>query len=234
MTHPGEAARRGAPRLWDTDWLMLRDLGRALERQIAGWIARGERVLDFGCGTMPYRSLVEGAGAVYVAADFAPIEVQISSDGRLPLGNGAADAVLSVQVLEHVRDLDRYLGEAHRVLRDGGLLLLSTHGNWLFHPHPEDHRRWTRTGLIVDIEARGFEVDAIEAIVGPLATTTLIRLAGFAFFLRRLPITGDLLASALAVLMNARAWLEDRVTPRGLRDDNGCMYLVRCRKRLPC
>jgi hypothetical protein len=67
-------------------------------------------------------------------------------------------------------------------------------------------------------------------IVGPLATTTLIRLTGFAFVLRKLPIVGSALAKLLAVIMNLRALAEDAVTPDNLRRDNACVYLVRARK----
>ena len=225
-----EAARRGAPRLWDTDWLMLRGLAAALDNQLKR-LTRGARLLDFGCGSMPYRSLVEQQGAVYVGADFgAEAAIEIAGDGSLPVPDQSVDAVLSVQVLEHVRDLDRYLGEAGRVLKADGTLFLSTHGTWLYHPHPEDHRRWTRTGLVADIEARGFQVEEIQAIAGPLATTTLIRLAGYAHFIRRLPLLGRALAGSLAVLMNLRALLEDRITPDQLRQDNGCIYITRCVK----
>jgi len=83
---------------------------------------------------------------------------------------------VSFQVLEHVRDIDTYLKEAGRVLRDDGLMLLSTHGTWLYHPHPEDHRRWTREGLIGEIARRGFQVTDCIAVVGPLAWTSMVRL----------------------------------------------------------
>jgi SAM-dependent methyltransferase len=226
----GEAGRRLTPRPWDTDWLMLRRLGTVIGRELA--LARAGRtggaLVDFGCGSMPYRAVVEATGMSYAGADFGSPTLPIDSDGTLPLADGCADAVLSVQVLEHVRDLDRYLGEAARVLRDDGTLILSTHGAWLYHPHPEDHRRWTRTGLVVDLEARGFTVHSVEPLVGPLATTTLIRLAGFAFVLRRLPLVGRPLAGMLAMVMNLRGWIEDRVTPVAIRRDNACIYVVRC------
>ncbi len=230
MSH-ADSLRRLTPRIWDTDWLMLRGLGRSIAAQIERSVAPGSRLLDFGCGSMPYRSLVEQRGAAYIGADFGVDEaVAIHPDGSLPVGDANVDVVLSVQVLEHVRDLDRYLAEARRVLKDDGILLLSTHGTWLYHPHPEDHRRWTRTGLVADIEARGFRVEEIEAIAGPLATTTLIRLAGYAFFLRRLPLLGGALANLLSVVMNLRASLEDLITPAALRRDNGCIYMTRCVK----
>lgn len=224
--------RRLTPRLWHTDWLMLRKLGAVIGRELAAVRpgAASRDLLDFGCGSMPYRSIVEAQGFTYAGADFDSTTLPISTSGTLPVADAGYDAVLSVQVLEHVRDLDRYLAEAARVLKDDGTLLLSTHGAWLYHPHPEDHRRWTRTGLILDIEARGFTVQAVEALVGPLATTTLIRLTGFAFVLRRLPLVGSPIAGLLAMVMNLRGWLEDRITPVALINDNACIYVVRCVK----
>jgi SAM-dependent methyltransferase len=230
MTPSAEAGRRARPRLWDTDWLVLSGLSRALRAMFERHLSRGMRVVDFGCGSMPYRAAVQRTGALYIGADFAGGDVEIAPDGRLPMPDASADALMSVQVLEHVRDLDNYLGEARRVLKADGTLLLSTHGTWLYHPHPEDHRRWTRTGLVHDIEARGFLVHEIEAVAGPLATTTLIRLTGYASVARQLPTVGRGIASALAVAMNLRAWLEDRVTPAPIRHDNGCLYVARCTK----
>jgi SAM-dependent methyltransferase len=222
--------RRSKPRLWDTDWLILRALTKSVERAIGEGISQDQQLLDFGCGSMPYRATVERLGARYLGADFDGGMLQISPEGLLPVADKSVDAVLSVQVLEHVRDLDRYLGEASRVLKDDGVLLLSTHGTWLYHPHPEDHRRWTRTGLVVDVEARGFAVETIEGLVGPLATTTMIRLTGYAHFVRRLPIVGRLVAGAFATTMNLRGLIEDWVTPSTLIQDNSCIYMIRCRK----
>ena len=128
------------------------------------------------------------------------------------------------------RDLDAYCAEMRRLLADDGVLLLSTHGTWLYHPHPEDHRRWTRTGLVVDLADRGLVVQEVYAILGPLATTTLIRSAGMIFVLRHVPIFGAALAAMLAVAMNLRAKLEDRMTPAAVRRDNGCVFFVRARK----
>jgi SAM-dependent methyltransferase len=37
--------------------------------------------------------------------------------------------------------------ELRRVVRPGGLVLASTHGNYPFHPNPDDLWRWTHQGL---------------------------------------------------------------------------------------
>lgn len=226
--HPG---RRLHPRIVDTDWLMLRGMTRSLARLIGEHVRAGDTVLDFGCGNMPYRPLVEGKGATYLGADFGDeADVAISPDGKVAAPDGSVDIVMSVQVLEHVRDLDAYFAEIARILKPDGVLLLSTHGTWLYHPHPEDHRRWTRPGLVNEIETRGFVVGHVDSIVGPLGTTTMVRLTGFAFFLRRVPFVGSLVVGALAIVMNFRGWIEEKFTPEPIRYDNGCVYVTQCKK----
>lgn len=221
---------RAKPRPWQTDWLLLRALRSTIRSELGAHLAKPARIVDLGCGDMPYRSIVEELGLDYLGADLgAGADLAIAPSGRVELEDASVDAVLSIQVLEHVRDLDSYCTEVRRVLKPGGTLLLSTHGTWLYHPHPEDHRRWTRTGLVIDLEMRGFKVEGLEAIVGPLATTTLLRLTGFVFILRKLPVFGKSLSAILCLIMNARAWLEDAITPESIRMDNACVYWLRAR-----
>lgn len=226
-----DLSRRAKPRIWHTDWLILRGLTGVLSDQIGQRLAHGAQLVDLGCGAMPYRTLLLQAGIQYLGADIdGKADLLIDRNGRVPLDPASSDAILSIQVLEHVSDLDAYCSEIHRLLRDDGILLLSTHGSWLYHPHPGDYRRWTRPGLVDELGRRGLAVESTISLVGPLATTTLIRLTGFAFMLRRLPYVGWFLANVLAVLMNLRALLEDKVTPRSFSEENACVYFVTARK----
>jgi SAM-dependent methyltransferase len=218
------------PPFWRHDAYTLRGLVGALRHVLSGSMARvasGATVLDLGAGDAPYRPLFTAAGARYIACDLgAEAEVRITPGEPVPLASSSADMVVSFQVLEHVWDLDWYLGEARRLLRDDGVLLLSTHGTWLYHPHPTDFRRWTRTGLIGELAARGFETREVKAIVGPLAWTTQFRALGYHAILSRLPLIGALLAALVSSVMYARMWLEDRVTPRDWIDHNAAIYLL--------
>jgi SAM-dependent methyltransferase len=220
------AGRRLQPRITDTDWLVLRGMRPAIDRLAARVAAAGQRAVDFGCGSQPYRSIFESRGIEYSGADFAAGDVRIDASGRLALPDASVDLVLSFQVLEHVGDVGRYLGEARRVLRHAGWLLLSTHGTWLYHPHPEDHRRWTRAGLVSELSQHGFETTECIAVLGPLAWTTLVRLTCAYHVCRRIPLIGAPLAAVLAIIMNARGLLEERLTPEWVRRDNGCVYVT--------
>ena len=224
--------RRLRPSLFDTDWIVLGRLTREVERLVAQEGRTGERALDFGCGSKPYEPLFAAAGVEYHGADFdAGAEFPIDANGIVACPPAYADLVLSFQVLEHVRDLKTYFDEARRMLKPGGRMILSTHGTWFYHPHPEDHRRWTRTGLVNELESNGFEVLETVALVGPLAWTTVIRLTSFCFALRKIPVVGRPLAAALAFVTNLRIWIEDAATPAWATNDNACIYVTLSRPR---
>lgn len=226
-------SERATPRFWQPDWLVLREMAHVLRGMLADPALglRGARVLDFGCGGRPYEAWFAAAGAQYSGADIERAhEVRITSDGRLDCADGEYDVVASFQVLEHVWDIDTYLGEARRALRAPGWLLLSTHGSWLYHPHPRDYRRWTAEGLQREVESRGFRLARIEPVVGPLALTTIYRALGAAHLLKPLPLVGPALAGFTSGLLNAVAWLEDRITPRAITAVNACTYIALFRR----
>ena len=153
-------------------WLLsrMRDCYVGLiEKYLAGRSTK--RVIDYGCGNMPYRPLF--SDAEYLGADFPGnelAEIMLEASGRISVDDAAADVVISSQVLEHVADVPAYLAECRRVLRSDGLLLLSTHGVWKYHPDPCDFWRWTCDGLRKTIEEGEFEVLEMHGILGPEAT----------------------------------------------------------------
>jgi SAM-dependent methyltransferase len=225
--------RRANPRLWDLGWHVMRRQAEAIRALLAhpALELRGAAVLDFGCGARPYEPWFKAAGARYRGADIdGGHEVAMRADGSLEAGDASFDMVTSFQVLEHVWDLATYLGEARRVLKPGRHLLLSTHGTWFYHPHPGDYRRWTAEGLRREVEAHGFELLEMRAVVGPLAWTSILRSFGLAYALRRVPLVGGGLCAAAAVLFNLRAWLEDAITPEQVRAENACVYVTLFRR----
>jgi SAM-dependent methyltransferase len=232
-----DGSRRLKPRIWrDSDWYVMRHLRAAIEHVLdqTAVVQAGQRVVDLGCGDRPYAPLLAERQAIYVACDLeGDVDVRIEPGRPLDLPNSSVDGIVSFQVLEHVWDLDWYLGECFRILKPGGWLLLSTHGSWLYHPHPTDFRRWTRDGLTEELQTRGFAVQDMRSVTGPLAWTTLFRLMALQHVLRRVPILGPLLLVPLTLLMNLRMMMEDAITPAHLRDTNACVYVALSRKLVP-
>ncbi len=231
-----DTTSRAAPPFTKHDWYTLTRLHRNLQRAARRHLRHrnGQSVLDFGAGNSPYEPLFTRRGLRYVAGDIddsAP--VRIVPGEPLPLADHSMGVVASFQVLEHVWDLDWYLGECRRVLREDGLLLLSTHGVWLYHPHPTDFRRWTRDGLERELTSRGFEIVEVYPLVGPLAWTTQFRALGYHALLSRVPGIGQSLSGVVCALLNARMLLEDALTPRALKAVNAAVYLMVARPASP-
>jgi SAM-dependent methyltransferase len=191
---------------------------------------KGAVAIDIGCGSKPYEPVFVSAGVRYLGAEFGgQSDIVIDESGKLAVQDDSSDLVLSFQVLEHVRDLATYLGEARRVLKQDGWMILSTHGTWLYHPHPQDHRRWTRPGLINEMNSHGFDVIECIPVVGPLAWTTIIRLTCACYMLRKIPVIGRMTGTMLAAIMNVKASLEDAITPQWVTTENACVYVTLCR-----
>lgn len=165
---------RFRPSIFSTRYHCLRQLAESLETLVdSANMPRAETIVDFGCAGRPYEELFRRKFARYIGADIAGnprADIDIREDGSLPLPDGSADCVLSSQVLEHVQRPDVYLAEAARICRSGGFLILSTHGNWPYHPDPGDYRRWTLDGLRLELDSAGFRPISELAVLGRTAT----------------------------------------------------------------
>jgi SAM-dependent methyltransferase len=98
------------------------------------------RVLDYGCGQGRYLDLLRERfpSASLVGSDISRVALDIArtrhpdaeylpmDDERVPEDDGAFDLVLSVEVLEHVADVDLATREFGRLLAPGGFLVVTT------------------------------------------------------------------------------------------------------------
>jgi SAM-dependent methyltransferase len=167
--------QRIAPERSDYYYLHLSDLLLAVQAHAS---TEPLRILDFGAGGSPYRSLFPNAH--YQTADLqgSCADFSIDEDGYTNAPDQAFDMVLSTQVLEHCRNPDRYLSEVSRVLKPDGKLILSTHGLFEEHACPYDFSRWTADGLRMIVESSGFTVDSlVRMTAGPRAAIHLMQSA---------------------------------------------------------
>lgn len=119
-------------------------------------------ILDFGCGTKPYKSLFKFNS--YIGVDYVnpghPHEnenIDFYYDGKnLPFENDSFDAVLCSEVFEHVFNLDEVLKELNRVLKPGGIILITCPFVWKEHELPNDFARYTHYALRSILTKGGF------------------------------------------------------------------------------
>lgn len=114
---------------------------RALVRAIEATLIRrhlplAAPVLDLGCGDGMFTTLTLAAPVAHALepdrADAARArrtgtygQVHEAPAHRIPLPDATCGVVLANSVLEHIPDLDPVLRQVHRVLRPGGLLLIT-------------------------------------------------------------------------------------------------------------
>lgn len=137
---------RAADSWWSDDVRWVRTLRNLVPGRLA-WFDRhidwqGKDVLDLGCagGFMAEAMAARGAnvtgidpaaqaiGAARAHARAAGLRIgyDVGVGEALPYDPAGFDAVVCVDVLEHVTDLHRVLSEVARVLRPGGLFLYDT------------------------------------------------------------------------------------------------------------
>jgi SAM-dependent methyltransferase len=134
-------------------------------------LCRGE-LLDIGCGNKPYEDLIRPHVTRYVGLDHPDtlhshdtVDVWGTATD-LPFPDGSFDTVVAFQVLEHVEEPGTMVREAFRVLRPGGVFIVTTPFMWGVHEAPRDFYRYTEYGLRHLLSTAGFTEIEIEAQSG--------------------------------------------------------------------
>lgn len=147
-------------------WFSPATLGLTkLAEKVVGATVEG-RVLDVGCGTMPYRPVVEATGAEHIGLDLEAradgVRYLCSATEMTPVATNSHDSAICSEVLEHIADPAGALAEMSRVVRPGGRLVLTVPFLGRLHEEPHDYFRYTEHGLRSLLNEAGFRIDDIH------------------------------------------------------------------------
>lgn len=193
-------------------------------------------VLDFGCGSKPYESTFTGARE-YWGVDVVTgphnhrnSRIDVIYDGsRLPFKESRFDAAVSFEVLEHVPESNRMFSELLRVLKPGGLLLLSVPFAWNEHETPYDFRRYTSFGIQRELEVQGFSVLSVRKTTSFILTVSQLFIAYVVqHVLPRRPLLREISQLVFVFPLNVVSLLLDLLFPR--RWDYFCNTVVLAQK----
>ena len=218
-----EAIQRTKPSLFHPRYYYLLQLKKLVEYAYNKYLVKEEVLIDYGCGSMPYKELFQQKVKEYKGADLSEnpqIQIKLDPQGHLICDDASANIVLSTQVLEHVDNPNLYLREAYRVLKKDGLLLLTTHGYWMYHPDPFDYWRWTSAGLKKVVSDNGFEVIDFRGIIGRSAMGLQLFQDGLMFKVPRF------IKPIFIFIMQSLISLFDKTTKQGTKDTDACTFLI--------
>jgi len=133
---------RRYPRLTQFDYLHLRYLNADLENALARISPPPRDVLDIFCGTRPYEDFLPStARCVGLDVEENPYGVaDVASDEFLPFPDESFDLVTCIQAFHYVRDPAEGVREIRRVLRPGGIVVITVTHVWEYDRTVLEHR----------------------------------------------------------------------------------------------
>jgi SAM-dependent methyltransferase len=142
----------------------------------------GRDVLEAGCGEGYGADLIadlartvigldyDESAVAHVQARYPRVDMRHGNLAELPLADGTVDVVVNFQVIEHLWDQGQFVGECLRVLRPGGLLLMSTPNRITFSPGRDTpinpfHTRELNAGELTELlTTAGFSVASMLGV----------------------------------------------------------------------
>ncbi len=127
-------------------------------------------LLDVGCGSSPFQNYFLNHIEKYLKHEHPEaVKENIKYDflSELPKVNApdsSIDTVISFSVLEHVSEPFETLKEFKRILKPGGIFIISVPQYWHLHEEPHDYLRFTKYILKQKINTLGFEIVYMNGI----------------------------------------------------------------------
>lgn len=210
------------PKIYNTVYLTRKKLLEGISKY--AHLLKG-RMLDFGCGSKPYKALIHADE--YVGLDFegqghdhANEQIDFFYDGKkFPFPDESFDSALSSEVFEHVFNLEQIIPELHRVLKKGAVVLITCPFAISEHEAPNDFARYTSFAIKHLMEKNGFKVLAYEKLGNSIETITQLKLGYYAINLypklKKIPLLYKALSLTLNVWGNTKAILLSKIFPSG-------------------
>ena len=126
----------------------------------------GGKLLDIGCGDMPYKDVIMSKVSCYDTFDVEKRTEGVTFIGDIQnmamISDGSYDSAVCFEVLEHIQHPAKALSEIFRILKPGAHLILSIPHLSRLHEEPNDYFRYTKYGIRLLLENAGFKIIEIN------------------------------------------------------------------------
>ena len=147
------------------------------------------KVLDLGGATgSDYHALIGGTHEITTVNidESHQHDLSFNLEGKFPIEGGKYDAVLAINVMEHIYNYEQFLKEIYRVLKPGGVAIIAVPFLVQVHPSPHDYFRFTDEALERLVNKTGFTNVSVKPIGrGPFTATSQIAYNSLKFGLIR-------------------------------------------------
>lgn len=182
------------------------------------------KLMDFGCGAKPYKSLFNVNE--YIGVDYNgeghlhdTEEIEVYYDGKkLPFPENTFDAIFTTEVFEHIFNLEEIIKELFRTLKPGGKILLTCPFSICEHEIPADFARYTSFGLKDLMERNGFKI--IEQIKTGNNVITIFQMWNLylhqhiAPFFKNIPVVRSIFRTFTYTFVNVCSLIFNKLFPK--------------------
>lgn len=234
-------------------WFYFRAEEEHKERyRFAANYVKNKTVLDIACGVGYGSAILKRAGAKRVlgidinkeAINYAHayyqapgISFRIGNALAIPSKSKSVDVVISLETIEHVKNANLFLKELARVLKDGGVLILSTPNRYVTNPnhirHPNPYIRshlkeFVRKELLTLLKKEGVKS---QLLFGQrFLSDSYLRFVHKSFsFIGRIPLLDYLLVNLYLTLNNFMA--KTAIKPLPQKGKKPMFFMVIAKKK---
>lgn len=195
-------------------------------------------MMDFGCGSKPYKSLFNVEK--YIGVDYENPghphlneQIDVFYNGKtIPFENNYFDSVFSSEVFEHVFNLDEILKEINRVMKPGAVMLITCPFAICEHEIPHDFARYSSYGIKHVLQENGFEILQQQKTGNSIETIAQLRITyihqHITPYIRKIPIVRSVFRFLIYTSLNVAAIAFAKILPAG--KDLYLNNVILCRK----
>ncbi len=158
------------------------------------------KLIDLGCGNVPFYSLYKNLATEIICVDWpntahknSYLDFECDLNKPLPIAENTFDTIIISEVLEHISNPELTWSEMARILKPDGKIILSVPFLYKIHEAPHDYFRYTEFALKNFAQKNHLKVLELKTFGGLPEVLTDI----FAKKIIQLPLVGKTLSSWL-------------------------------------